>query len=661
MANTPPNRIPGFIRSYKVPLLVLLLTIVAALPRLYHLGDLGFYMDEETTAFASRSMAETGAPKMPSGMPYYRSLPHTWLNSISAKIFGLNNEYSYRLPSALFGIFTIPLIFLLARPFTGTSIAFLAALLLALSEWHIITSRQARMYAPFLFFYVACSFSILRWAQRDTFWHLAVSIILFIAAASFHNLGVFLAFIPFVALFIKDYATTPQYKLILFSIISGVIAYLYGEIFVSGPYAQWKETYGIGAVEISASKSLLQQYPVTGLQLAQGSIGILLGIWLAIKSSFTDNANGKEFRFLARYSLAILLTGLAATGHLHGALLSFLLLLLLYPESLNHYLRRTWKPLIAISTVAAITAILTIPEYGIIPGIKSLLMFPYPNWITLNTLTSGITLLFILAMLYLAVIQKTASNSDMRILLIISLFPLILVGIFMKWPAARYLLQAYPFILIISAYALYTPAHKFFQQRYANAGALAFVFTCLIGLSGLLGGHGLISAYKAGTIDYGDRLNEEALIFPFYPDHKFPGEYVAARRHENDIVIAEDVLEQRWYAGTIDYWLRKYNADTGGRFAYKGKDQKLHDIYTNSIVATTEILGTITNDKSHRIWLITSGETYNHRDWYLTNNQRQWLEHIESTHTPVFTGKDNITQVYCLNCETVKQIDAGIP
>ena len=652
MTDTLQNRITCFISFYKIPLLVLLLTAIAALPRLYHLGDLGFYMDEETTSFASRSMAETGEPKMPGGMPYYRSLPHTWLNSISANTFGLNNEFSYRLPAALFGILTIPLIFLLARPFTGTSIAFLAALLLALSEWHIITSRQARMYAPFLFFYVACSFSILRWARRDTFWYLAISIILFITAASFHKLGVFLAFIPFITLFIKDYATTPQYKLILFSIISGVITYFYGEIFVSGPYTQWRETYGIGVAEISASKSLLLQYPVTGLQLAQGITGILLGIWLAIKSSFTDNANGKEFRFLARYSLAILLTGLAATGHLHGALLSFLLLLLLYPESLNHYLQRTWKPLIAISTVATITAVLTITEYGIIPGIKSLLMFPYPNWITLNTLTSGITLLFILAMLYLAAIKKTASNSDMRILLVISLFPLILVGIFMKWAAARYLLQAYPFILIISVYALYTPAHKFFQQRYANAGVPAFVFTCLIGLSGLLGGHGLITAYKAGTIDYGDRLNEAALIFPFYPDHKSPGLFVAKHRKDNDIVIAEDVLTQRWYAGKIDYWLRRYS-ESGGHFLYKGKDNNLHDIYVNSVTATPDILKSITNNNSRKIWLITSGETHYNRDWNLTKEQQQWLENVESNEIPVFTGQDKITRVYCLNCKNV--------
>jgi len=648
MTITLHKGITRFIISNKILLLTLLLTIVAALPRLYHLGDLGFYMDEETTSFASKSMAEGKGPQMPSGMPYYRSLPHIWLNSISAKIFGIEKEYSYRLPAALLGMLTVPLIFLFARPYVGTSVAFLAALLLALSEWQIITSRQARMYAPFLFFYIACSFAILRWAKKDTLYSLALTITLFIVAVSFHQLGVFLAFIPLIALFTKDYATTPQYKLILFSIITGITAYLYGDIFVSGPYSQWKETYGITTANAVENKSLLQNLTITGLQLTYGMTGFLLGLWLAIKSVFTDHTNGREFRILARYTLATLLGTLAAIGHLHGAFLSFLMLLLLYPEPLNHYLQRTWKPLIAISTVAAITAILTIAEHGIVPGIKLLLSFPYPNWITLNTLSSGITLLFILALLYLAVIKKTTSNSNVRILLVISLFPLILVGIFMKWAPARYLIQAYPFILIVCAYALYTPAHKFFQPRYTNAGVPALVLACLVSLSGLLGGHGLISAFKVGTVEYGDRLNEAALIFPFYPDHKSPGEYVAEHRSAGDIIIAEDVLEQRWYAGRVDYWLRNYEEEAG--FLYLAADNELHDIYVDSIAATPTLLSSLLADETQRFWLITSGETYTNRQYYLNENQREWLSNLETSFTPVFTGKDNVTQVYCIHC-----------
>jgi len=654
MTTALQNTITRFIVPNKILLLALLLTIVAALPRLYHLGDLSFYMDEETSAFAAKSMAEGKPPQMPSGMPYHRSLPHTWINSISAKIFGLNKEYSYRLPGALLGIFSIPLIFLLARPHVGTSVAFLAALLLATSEWHIITSRQARMYAPFLFLYIACGFAILKWANKDTLNNLVICVILFIAAASFHNLGVFLAFIPLIALFIKGYTTTSQYKLILFSIISGVSAYIYGYIFVEGPYSEWKNAYGIVSTEIKSENNILYFFRDNVALIVRGIIGSALGVWLAVISRSTDTENGKEFRILTKYVLAILFGGLAATGILHGASLSILLLLLLYSGSIKDYLKQTYKPIIAISAIALIVAIQTIIDLGFYSAIRSLFTFPYTNWITLNAISPGVTFLFASLMLYLAMSKKSSKNYGPIVLLIIALCPIVLIGILKKWAAARYLLIAYPFMLVCCAYVLQMLLETLYKQFSINKRIPTVIISSIICLSGLLGGHGLLSAYKAGTVDHGDKLNSTALIFPFYPDHKYPGEFVLEHIKVGDTVIAEDVLEQRWYAGKVDYWLRKYGSESGGGFLYKGKDNKLHDIYVNSIVATAEILDDITNDKSHRIWLITSGETYNKRDLYLRKDQRQWLEHIESTHTPVFTGKDKITQVYCLNCAPVK-------
>jgi len=638
------------ISSNRALLLAVLLTLFAAIPRLYHLGDLGFYMDEETTAYASRSLAETGTPQMPSGMPYYRSLPHTWLNSISAKIFGLNAEFSYRLPSALLGIFTIPLLFLLARPYVGTSVAFLAALLMAFSEWHIITSRQARMYAPLLFFYIAFAFSMLKWSKNDTFTLLSISAVLFIATVSFHRLGIFAVFIPLVTLFVKGYSTTPQYKLILFSIISGLAAYYYGQ-FVGSPYQAWMDAHSLApsadALPGTASGSPLWS---NTLLIAQGMSGFLLGIWLGVKSKFLDFDNANEFRILARYLFSVLFGGLAATGHLHGAFLAILLLLLLYPGTLTDFLKQAWKPVVAITAFAIVVSLLTLIKSGLITGAKSLLTFPYPSWIELNNISPGITLLFIFSMLYLATTKKDADNHGVLNILIIALIPLIIVGVFRKWAAARYLLEAYPFILILSAYALLSISKALLQLFSVRNFSAATWMTYLISLSGILGGHGLLQAFKAGTIQYGDRLNEAALIFPFYPDHKTPGEFVASRRKSSDIVIAEDVLTQNWYAGKIDYWLRQYETDTGGSFTYKGLDGKLHDIYINSIVATPEILRSIESDKSRRVWVITSGETFYKRDLYLIDEQLRWLEEIESGHTPVFTGKDNITQVYCLHC-----------
>ncbi|MFV2004925.1 MAG: ArnT family glycosyltransferase [Gammaproteobacteria bacterium] len=609
-------------------------------------------MDEETTAFASRSMAETGKPQMPSGMPYYRALPHTWLNSVSARIFGLDKEYSYRLPSVLFGILTVPLLFLLARPYVGVPVAFLAAVLLAFSEFHIITSRQARMYAPLLFFYIAFAFSTLRWSKNDTFKHLAISAALFTATISFHQLGIFAVLIPLGILFVKGFSTTPQYKLILFSIISGFTAYFYGQ-FVDSPYQAWKEVHGIVTATNVSGTTFGSIFSSNILLIAQGISGFLSGIWLGARSKYHDFDNAWEFRILSRYFLAVLFGSLAATGHLHGAFLAVLLLLLLYPGSLADFLKQAYKPVTVIMVLAIIVSLLTIINSGLVPGIKSLLSFPYPNWITFFNLSQGITLLFIFSMLYLATNKKDTGTHGILILLVIGLIPLIVVGIFKKWAAARYMIEAYPFMLIVSAYALLNISSRALQLFSVKKQTYAISLACLISLSGILAGHGLPQAFRTGTVQYGDTLNKAALIFPFYPDHKSPGEFVAMHRKPGDIVIAEDTLEQQWYTGNVNYWLREYNEDTGGSFAYIANNGKIHDIYVNSIVATPEILRSIENDKSQRVWIITSGETFYERSLYLIEEQLQWLEAIESSNTPVYTGKDGITQVFCLHCDTV--------
>ena len=92
---------------------------------------------------------------MPSGLPYYRAAPLTLLNALAANLVGTENELGYRLPSAILGIITPAALFLMARMLVPSGIAFAAAILLVFSEWHIITSREARMYAPFMLCFMA--------------------------------------------------------------------------------------------------------------------------------------------------------------------------------------------------------------------------------------------------------------------------------------------------------------------------------------------------------------------------------------------------------------------------------------------------------------------------------------------------------------------------
>ncbi|NOR41375.1 MAG: phospholipid carrier-dependent glycosyltransferase, partial [Gammaproteobacteria bacterium] len=178
------------IESKYTTMILILLLLVAAMPRFYNLNALGFYGDEETSSFAARSLAQGNGMVMPSGMPYLRSMPLTVMNALSAKAFGPEKEFAYRLPAAIIGTITVPLLFLVARPFVGAATALLAALLLAFSEWHIITSREARMYAPFLFFYIVTAFALLQWNLGNKLRYALAAFALFASTATLHPLGI---------------------------------------------------------------------------------------------------------------------------------------------------------------------------------------------------------------------------------------------------------------------------------------------------------------------------------------------------------------------------------------------------------------------------------------------------------------------------------------
>ena len=144
---------------------MILITAVAAALRFAGLGDLGFFGDEETTSFAARALADGYGAIMPSGMPYRRALPITWLSAGVARQFGLEAEFAYRAVPAMLGALAVPLIFLAGRHLAGTGGGIISALLLALSGWHMVWSRTARMYAPLVTALVAFFYLILKWKE----------------------------------------------------------------------------------------------------------------------------------------------------------------------------------------------------------------------------------------------------------------------------------------------------------------------------------------------------------------------------------------------------------------------------------------------------------------------------------------------------------------
>jgi len=125
-------------------LLAALLLVLAggAVLRVYKLGAESIWLDEAFTIQISRGslasiVEETSRDVHP---PLYYFVVHYWL-----QVFG-DSEFSVRLLSALLGVLAILVMYKLAALLFDRTAGLLAALLLALSHFHIEYSQEARMY-----------------------------------------------------------------------------------------------------------------------------------------------------------------------------------------------------------------------------------------------------------------------------------------------------------------------------------------------------------------------------------------------------------------------------------------------------------------------------------------------------------------------------------
>lgn len=126
-------------------LLLLLATAVAAALRLHDLGTWSLWIDEAHT-WRDATMPLGGENGfLRSDRALY---PLTFLAVRALLSLGWigPDEYSLRLPFAVVGILTVPLLALCGRRLVGVHAAVLAACLLAVNPWHVFWSQNARGY-----------------------------------------------------------------------------------------------------------------------------------------------------------------------------------------------------------------------------------------------------------------------------------------------------------------------------------------------------------------------------------------------------------------------------------------------------------------------------------------------------------------------------------
>ena len=166
----------------KTAVLLTILLVAAAL-RLYQLGQNppSLDWDEASIGYNAYSILKTGKDEYGNSFPIairsfndYKPPLYTYAAVSSIAVFGLT-EFAVRFPSALAGILTVLVTYFLVKElftinktikqFNNIAIAALAALLLAISPWHLQFSRVAFEANLALFFFTLAMYLFLKWLR----------------------------------------------------------------------------------------------------------------------------------------------------------------------------------------------------------------------------------------------------------------------------------------------------------------------------------------------------------------------------------------------------------------------------------------------------------------------------------------------------------------
>jgi 4-amino-4-deoxy-L-arabinose transferase-like glycosyltransferase len=158
--------------------LIILITIIGSVLRFYRLGSQSFWYDEASSILDAR------------GNLYNISHPPLSFLILRIVIETIGTtEFTARLPSALFGIATIPLIYMFSRQLFSEREGLIASFIISLSPWYIRWSQEARMYTELTVFTILALYFFYRTTYQKTLTSYVLSAIFTILAFYTHYLA----------------------------------------------------------------------------------------------------------------------------------------------------------------------------------------------------------------------------------------------------------------------------------------------------------------------------------------------------------------------------------------------------------------------------------------------------------------------------------------
>ncbi len=140
----------------------MLITLLAAVLRLYRLGHLSFWYDEAATIVLSKNISVL-PQSLTTSAPLPLVIAHYW------NLLG-HSEFWIRLWAAAFGIALVPLVWALGKRLFGSRAGLFAAALVAVNPLCIYYSQETRAYSILPFFVVGSAYCWLVAGKKQKWW-----------------------------------------------------------------------------------------------------------------------------------------------------------------------------------------------------------------------------------------------------------------------------------------------------------------------------------------------------------------------------------------------------------------------------------------------------------------------------------------------------------
>lgn len=614
--------------GHRVLLFVLLCS--GAIVRFWGLGNVGLHGDEETMAMAVRGIVETGSPILPSGMFYPRGMTQLYLMALSVASFG-ESEWALRLPSVLCGIALIALTYFAGRRFLRPAWSLAAAATVAFLPDLITDSQTARMYIFMVTAIMASTVCLFAWERTDRLGWLIAASLLLVIGMDMHLLSI--AVVP--TFLIPGLLQASARKLSFGAAAAAAVgvAFLLIDALTNAQYPVPPPEFAaaLGLPPPGRVRSTQEFSTAFHLVLGIGGLAIVVLAWhvsRALAGRIAVVASAASFVVAVSLQL-MLFYHLAALFYLSGAVVAFRY----GPPRIG---LRVIPLALAVSALALVHGALlaSIPGQfiklvGSMMGQPS--VWPYVRVVQLCVAAGVLTFALLGWGIYL--LARKRPLPDYWLLAALGVWaPLFALGLFAWNVPARYTeMSLAP--MLLAAFAFAQRASEWLNAKLSSVLATRKVRDTIVAALIALAAINPVQAARAVNVGYSA-----------HPDHKGAAEFMRTQQiSADDLVLAEDVLQQTYYLGRVDYWL--IGGHTARRFV-KRAGNGVVDFYTGTpVIATRAMLEDLMQkNPGKRMFIIGSGEQQSDGRRHARGAELHELLESDRFET-VYFGRDRLTRV----------------